>query len=216
MSLYIRAEGSRAPQTAHGPFPDWHKDGILSSRTSISRDIGEAPWRLACYGTSKQNSNPWEVLAFGHDKRGPQLYHRLQEYIGPSWSWTSVPGEASFLYVRAAGPDIKLVCLDAAVELIEPKARYGAVTHGCITVLGRLRGALYGGALFGDKGDKMEVQIKRMPSGEADCDLIITKAFPDHELRWDAVYRLGNADRPVLFFESYHGIRDQNIQHSSG
>ncbi|KAI0528395.1 HET-domain-containing protein [Xylaria digitata] len=156
----------------------WAASGMAESWATIIQD----DYRAGHWRKSLPSGLLWHIMTdagvmnSASEDEVPHLGHRLKKFLGPSWSWTSVLGRANFLYAKAARQDTRLVLLDVRVELTEPKARYGAVKYGYITVQGRLREALYYGS-FSEKG--MVARLERLPSDGVDSNLVITKALPD-------------------------------------
>lgn len=81
--------------------------------------------------------------------------------------------------------------LNGSVKLIEPKARFGAVEHGTLTVQGKLRKALYYGVF---DGNREEAWLERHPDDHLDCTLAITKVFPDAIEREFLSFEQANTD----------------------
>ncbi|KAI0406318.1 HET-domain-containing protein [Xylaria palmicola] len=156
----------------------WAASGTAEAWATITQDDYLAGhWRK-----SLPSGLLWRIMTderginFANKKGAPLLGHRLKEFVGPSWSWTSVLGPANFLYAGAAEKDTRLVLQDVSIKLVEPKALYGAVEYGYVTVQGRLREALYSGK-FSEKG--VVAKLEKSPSEGIDSNLVITKAFPD-------------------------------------
>ncbi|OIW35314.1 HET-domain-containing protein [Coniochaeta ligniaria NRRL 30616] len=163
---------------AYAEDRSWAASGLAEAfSTVIDDEYLAGHWR-----GSLPNSLLWFIatdaknLGHGREAEIPQLGRRLEgKYLGPSWSWTSVLGKANCLYSQATTRDTRLVLLDAGVTLIEPKARYGGVSSGFVTVRGRMRNALY----YGPGAGQAECRLKRLPCGEVDGDLVLTRMFPD-------------------------------------
>ncbi|KAI3321963.1 heterokaryon incompatibility protein-domain-containing protein [Xylariaceae sp. AK1471] len=64
---------------------------------------------------------------------------RPEVYQGPSWSWTSVNCHVLFIFGRACERGCRAVLLDVDLRLADQNAKYGSVTHGILTLKGRMR-----------------------------------------------------------------------------
>ncbi|KAI1821979.1 heterokaryon incompatibility protein-domain-containing protein [Xylaria intraflava] len=60
-------------------------------------------------------------------------------YQGPSWSWTGVNCDISFILGRACEGDCRAVLLDTDIRLANAGAGCGAVTHAILKLKGRMR-----------------------------------------------------------------------------
>ncbi|KAI1259165.1 heterokaryon incompatibility protein-domain-containing protein [Xylariaceae sp. FL1019] len=155
----------------------WAASGMAEAwATIIHDDYLAGHWRK-----SLPSGLLWHIMNAGNidipsENQTVQLGRRLNEFLGPSWSWTSVLGRVNFLYAGASRNDTRLILLAESVKLTEPKARYGAVKYGYLTAQGRLQEALYYGSF---SGKELVARLERLPSDGIDSSLVITKAFPD-------------------------------------
>ncbi|KAK9774829.1 putative HET-domain-containing protein [Seiridium cardinale] len=163
---------------AHAGDRSWAASGLAEAFTKLTQD----EYLAGHWKKSLPYSLMWHI-SYGTTVGGPEYAHqtpqlglRLEQYLGPSWSWTSVLGCASFLYARSIRKTMQLVLVDVAVTLVAHKARYGAVKHGSITVRGRMRNATYRGIFC---GSSHQVWLMKPSIDGPDRHLVITKAFPD-------------------------------------
>jgi hypothetical protein len=73
------------------------------------------------------------------DGSSNKLALRPDTYQGPSWSWTGVNCHVLFIFGRACERDCRAVLQGVDVKLANNNAKYGSVTHGILTLNGRMR-----------------------------------------------------------------------------
>jgi Heterokaryon incompatibility protein (HET) len=94
---------------------------------------------------------PWKQAKRGKAQLYPPKKLRPRVYQGPSWSWVGVNGSITFedcLYACQQGVRPKLETSSIEMDLVDARARYGAVRRSSIICHVRVRSALWFNELF--------------------------------------------------------------------
>ncbi|KAI1154168.1 heterokaryon incompatibility protein-domain-containing protein [Nemania diffusa] len=138
---------------------------FLSHRKNEGRDKTEE-YLAGMWRSSLPSMLCWYAVAGAKD--GGRLPSTPEIYQGPSWSWTGVNCQVSFILGRACNRDCRAMLLDADVKLANTGAKCGSVTHAVLTLKGRMRQAIWNledGALEVDTNEESTGGEKVLDAG---------------------------------------------------
>jgi hypothetical protein len=113
---------------------------FLSHLKNEGRDKTEE-YLAGMWRSSLPSALCWHAVVGGKDR--DRLPPTPEIYQGPSWSWTGVNCQVSFILGRACNRDCRAVLLDANVRLANTSAKCGSVTRAVLTLKGRMRQAFW-------------------------------------------------------------------------